>query len=301
MGYYVNKVFEYIKNPEKLKFFLLNHGLGKLMPDKLYLNIMFKMKIGHSIDWNSPKGFNEKLQWLKVHEHFPERTKLVDKFAVRSYISENIGEKYLIPLLGVWERFEEIDFDTLPNQFVLKCTHDSGGVVICKDKRKFKIDEARKFISRRLRKNFFKNGREFPYKNVTPRIIAEAYMEDESGVELKDYKLMCFNGRVRCSFVCSNRNLSTGLCVNFYDEDWKPMPFERHYPRNPVEIKRPTQYEHMVELAERLARGIKFVRVDFYEIQDRIYFGELTFYPGSGMEEFSPEEYDYLLGSWLEL
>lgn len=301
MGYYADKAVEYIKNPVKIKLFMLNHGLGRLLPDKTYLNAMFKIRVGRSINWDNPKSFNEKLQWLKIHEHFPERTLMVDKYEVRDYIRQKIGEEYLIPLLGVWDTFDQIDFDSLPERFVLKCTHDSGGVVICKDRKTFKKKEAETFFSIHLKRNYFKSGREFPYKNVKPRIIAEAYMEDDSGVELKDYKLMCFNGKVRCSFVCSNRNLSSGLCVNFYDENWKPMPFERHYPRNPVEIARPVQYDRMVELAEQLAENMKFVRVDFYEIHGRIYFGELTFYPGSGMEEFTPEKYDYLLGSWIQL
>lgn len=301
MSYYCKKIKEYIKNPAKIKFFILNHGVGKMLPDKLYLNTMFKLKIGHTINWNNPKGFNEKLQWLKIHEHYPERTNLVDKFEVRKYISKVIGEQYLIPLLGVWDNFDDINFDSLPQQFVLKCTHDSGGVVVCKNKESWNFKEAKEFLSNHMKKNFYKSGREYPYKNINPRIIAEKYMEDESGVELKDYKLMCFNGHVKCSFVCSNRNLKTGLCVNFYDKEWKPLPFERHYPRNKSEIPKPLQYNQMVYLAEYLSTPFKFVRVDFYEIGNKVFFGELTFYPGSGFEEFTPEEYDYMLGDWLEL
>ena len=301
MKSYGKKIADYIKHPEKIEYYLLKHKIGEIVPDKIYLSRMYKIRIGHKINWKNPQGFNEKLQWLKLNEHFDERTRLVDKYDVRCYIKDIIGEKYLIPLLGVWNSFDEIDFSALPDKFVLKCTHDSGGVVICDDKDTFDFIAAKKKLSKNMKKNFYKVGREYPYKNVKPRIIAEEYMVDESKTELKDYKLMCFNGKVKCSFVCSNRNLKDGLCVNFYDDKWKPMPFERHYPRNPVEIKKPENYTEMVELAEKLSENIKFVRIDFYEINGKVYFGEITFYPGSGFEEFEPEKYDYLLGSWIKL
>lgn len=207
----------------------------------------------------------------------------------------------MIPTLGVWDSFDNIDFTNLPNQFVLKCTHDSGGIVICRDKSTFDTQSVKKKMTQCLKTNYFWGTREWPYKNVKPRIIAEKYIEDNKQGELKDYKLMCFNGKVECSFVCEDRYKDTGLKVTFYDADWNVMPFERHYPRNSVLCERPKKYDLMVELAEKLSENIPFVRVDFYEVQGKVYFGEMTFYPGAGFEEFNPPEWDKKLGDWLVL
>lgn len=272
-----------------------------MLPDKLYLGIQYKKRIGRKLNLDNPKSFNEKLQWLKLYDRNCDYVKLVDKYLVKEYLSRKIGEKYVIPTIGVWDCVDQIDFDALPNQFVLKCTHDSGGVIVCKDKRTFDVDKAKKTLKKSLRRDYFYHGREWPYKKVKRRVIAEQYMVDDSGYELKDYKLMCFNGQVKCSFTCSNRTCKGGLYVNFYDKNWIPMPFERHYPKNPKEIDKPISYDKMVELAEVLSKGIPFVRIDFYEIEGNPYVGELTFYPGSGFEEFIPEEWDDILGDWIDL
>ncbi|WP_186431543.1 ATP-grasp fold amidoligase family protein [Clostridium sp. BSD9I1] len=266
-----------------------------------FIKKMYKKKFNKEFNLENPQTFNEKLQWLKLYDRNPLYTKLVDKHEVRKYIAKTIGKEYLIPLIGVWDRFNDIDFSKLPNQFVLKCTHDSGGLIICKDKNKLNIDVAKEKINKSLRRNYYYHSREWPYKNVKPRIICEKYMVDESCVELKDYKFMCFNGEVKCSFVCLNRNSPNGLNVDFYDMNWKPMPFERHYSSSGVLIPKPKNFNKMVQFAERLSKDIPFVRVDFYETNGLLYFGELTFYPGAGFEEFTPEFYDYLLGSWIEL
>lgn len=277
------------------------------MPDVLYLKLLWHRIMGGRLNLRNPVTFNEKLQWLKLYDHNPFYTILVDKYAVRQYIAEKIGEEYLITLYGVWERFEDIDFSKLPDQFVLKCTHDSGSVVICRDKQKFDVEQVRIIINRYLKRNYYYRGREWCYKNVKPRIMAEQYLEEEfnsdTGIakDIIDYKLMCFHGKVKCSFVCTNRNTVAGLNVNFYDSDWKEMPFERSYPRNPVSIEKPTRYEDMVSLAEILTRDIPFGRVDFYQVKERIYFGEITLYPGSGLEKFTPESYDSYVGKWLNL
>lgn len=280
---------------------LLKIVLFRIMPDKMFLKYKFYRKMGKKLDLDKPKTFNEKLQWLKIYDHNPLYTNLVDKYEVRKYISKIIGEEYLIPLIGVWDNFQQIDFSKLPNQFVLKCTHDSGGVVICKDKEKLNIEEAKKKINSSLKRNYYYACREWPYKNVKPRVICEKYMVDESGVELKDYKFMCFNGEVKCSFVCLNRNSKNGLNVDFYDMNWKLMPFERHYPSSGTAIPKPKNFNKMIKFTEKLSKGIPFVRVDFYETNGQMYFGELTFYPGAGFEEFTPESYDCLLGSWIQL
>jgi hypothetical protein len=226
---------------------------------------------------------------------------MVDKYAAKKYLSDAVGAEYVIPTLGVWDTFQDIDFATLPDQFVLKSTHDSGGVVICNDKSKFDYAAAKRKIRKSMRTDYAMISCEWPYKNIPRRIIAEKFMVDDSGRELKDYKLICFNGKVKCSFTCSNRNKPGGLYVNFYDMDWNPMPFVRHYPRNPVEIAKPTCFDEMIRIAEVLSRDIPLVRIDFYQVQGRPYVGEITFYPGSGMEEFTPEEWDFTLGSWIEL
>lgn len=272
-----------------------------VVPSKLLLKLKYQALMKSKLNINSPITFNEKIQWLKLYDKNPVYTNLVDKYEVRKYISNTIGEEYLIPLIGVWNKFEEIDFSELPNQFVLKCTHDSGGVIVCKDKSNLDIEKAKKKINSALKRNYYYSGREWPYKNIRPKIICEKYMVEESGAELMDYKFMCFNGEVKCSFVCLNRNLQTGLNVDFYDMEWNRMPFERHYSSSGTAILKPKNFDKMVEFAGKLSKNIPFLRVDLYEINARLYFGELTLYPGSGFEEFTPESYDYLLGSWIKL
>lgn len=276
-------------------------NIKNLIPDKLYCSLLYKRSIGKKLNIKNPKTFNEKLQWLKLYDRNPLYTILVDKYRFREYIADKIGQEYLIPLLGVWDNFEDIDFSKLPNQFVLKCTHDSGGQVICKDKSKLNIEEAKNIINKSLQRNYYYNGREWPYKNVKPRIICEKYMVDKSGTGLKDYKLMCFNGKVKCSFVCLNRNTPNGLNVDFYNVNWSPMPVKRHYPCSGTFTPRPKNYNKMIFCAEKLSKDISFARVDFYEINNQLYIGEITLYPGSGFEEFTPESYDELFGNWLKL
>jgi hypothetical protein len=277
--------------------------LFKFIPDKPYLQICYRLKTHKKLNLKNPQTFNEKMQWLKLYNRKPEYTDMVDKYKVREYISKKIGEEYLIPLVGgPYYRVDEIDIDKLPNQFVLKCNHDSGSIVICNDKSKFDFEAAKKKLDYCLRHNFWYLGREWPYKNVKPCIVAEKYMVDESESELKDYKLMCFNGKVKCSFVCTNRNRDNSkLNVTFYDTEWNRMPFERHYKPSVYNIEQPVCYNKMVVLAEKLAIDIPFVRVDFYEIAGKIYFGELTYFPGSGFEKFKPNEWDKKLGDWISI
>lgn len=278
------------------------HGKYNSMSDEEYLKRKFKMKVGYELNLSNPRSFNEKIQWLKIHDRNPQYAKLVDKYEAKKIVSKKWGEKYIIPTIGVWNNFNEIDFQKLPNEFVLKCTHDSGGVVICYDKEKLDFNSAKIKIEKCLKHNYYFSGREYPYKDIKPRIIAEKLMvSDNENRDLNDYKLMCFNGKVRCSFVCSNRFGDGSLYVNFYDEDWKPMPFIRKYPKNPKEILKPHCYDDMVRLAEEISKEIPFLRVDFYECQGAIYFGEFTFYPGSGMEWFDPVEWDYKLGNMIIL
>lgn len=280
--------------------FLGTTPLTRWLPDTLYLKHQYHAFIGHKLNLSSPIGFNEKLQWLKLYNRDPFQKTLVDKQAVKEYIAETIGEEYVIPTLGVYAHFDDIDFDTLPDQFVLKCTHDSGSTVVCNNKATFNTAAARKKLTKKLKQNLFWWGREWPYKDVQPQIIAEAYMEDANG-RLDDYKFMCFNGQVKCSFVCTDRFSDKGLHITFFDPDWNVMPFERSYPAVKEGLPKPSQYEKMVELAQTLSKGIPFVRVDFYEADGKIYFGEMTFYPGCGFEAFQPEQWDKTLGDWITL
>lgn len=276
-------------------------GINNLLSDSVFLKKKFKFTLGYDLDLDNPVTFNQKLQWLKLYDRNPAYVQMVDKYAVKQYVSAKIGEQYVIPTLAVWERAEDITWYELPDRFVLKVTHDSGGYQICTDKRSFDRAKVIAAIKRSLRRNYYLVQREWPYKDVPRRIIAEQYMEDKGRGELLDYKFMCFGGKVKCSFVCSDRSNGRGLKVTFYDRDWNLMPFQRHYTRCTEPIPKPENYDLMIEIAEKLSDGIPFVRVDLYEIEGKVYFGELTFYPGSGFEEFTPFSYDEMLGTWITL
>lgn len=288
----------YFINPKNLIILLMQKNIIKISDEK-FLKLLYKMKFKKELDLNNPKTFNEKIQWLKLYDRKDKYTIMSDKHAAKEYVSKIIGKEYIIPTIGVWEKFEDIDFSKLPEEFVLKCTHDSGTVIICKDKSKLNLKKIRKKINKNLKRKYYYTGREWPYKNIKPKIIIEKYLKDSK--EPKDYKFMCFNGKVKCSFVCSNRRGKDGLKVDFYDLQWNKMPFERHYPNSKEDIKKPKNFNLMIKLAEKLSFGIPFLRVDFYEINGRVYFGELTFFPGSGFEEFTPAKYDRILGDMLEL
>ena len=289
---YFTLLFEYLL--EKLKI--------KRMDDKRYLSFQFYRIMGKKLNFDNPITFNEKLQWLKVYDRKNYYTNLVDKANVKKIISKMIGNKYIIPTIGVYDNFEDIDFSVLPNQFVIKCTHDSGGLMICKDKNKFDYKKCKKKIKKSLKTNYYYAWREWPYKNVKPRIIIEEYMDDGINSQLNDYKMMCFNGKVKCSFVCSERdNYNDGLAVTFYDLDWNIMPFRRHYRISNKKIQKPQNYNLMISLTEKICKNIKFARVDWYEINGKLYFGEITFFPGAGFEEFEPYEYDIIFGNMIDL
>jgi hypothetical protein len=298
----ISALYNLAKKPRKVIRVLGDKGLLNWIPDKQYLKLVYWGETGKRLNIIDPKSFNEKLQWLKLNDRKPEYRIYVDKYAVRSYIAETIGEEYLIPLIGVYDKVEEIDWDSLPDKFVLKCTHGSGSNIICPDKNKLNIEEAKKKLKKWMNKNWYWFGREWPYRNVKPRILCEKYLVDESGKELIDYKFMCFNGEVKCIFVCSNRNSPLGLNIDIYNVDWNLMPFGRpNSPRTGVKIPKPRNFNKMIEFAEKLAKDIPFIRVDFYEVDGHLYFGELTFYPTSGFGKFTPEYYDDILGSWLKL
>lgn len=271
--------------------------IRRRIPDSLYLRIRYYFQTGHMLHLNHPKTFNEKLQWLKIYNRDPEYVKMVDKYAVKDYVSKKIGEEYVVRCYGVWESAESINFGLLPDKFVLKSTHDSGSVFICTDKGKLNIDELRSEISRWQKRDVYHWAVEWPYKGVTPRIIAEEYLADN----LKDYKFFCFNGRVKCFKVDFNR--FSRHQANYYDRNLHILPFgESLYPPDyEKNIEFPGNVERMIDLAEQLASGIPFVRIDFYNINGKIYFGEITFFPASGFGEFTDESWNLKLGEWLKL
>lgn len=263
---------------------------------------MYRRCMGKKLNLKNPQTFNEKLQWLKLYNRNPEYTKMVDKYEVKKYVADKIGEEYIIPTLGVWNKFEEIDFDTLPQQFVLKTTHDSGGVVICRDKSSFDYEAAKKKLNTSLKNNFYYMGREWPYKNVKPRIIAEKYMEDSATKELRDYKLFAFDGVVKALFIASDRqNPNEDTKFDFFDSNLKHLDFTNGHPNATVTPAMPESFEEMKKLAEKLSEKIPHLRCDFYEINGKVYFGELAFFHWSGFTPFNPDEWDKTFGDWLKL
>jgi len=276
--------------------------LRSVAPDEWYLKNEFKIRLGKKLDLKNPKSFSEKLQWLKLYDHNPLYTRLVDKYKVKEYVAEKIGEQYVIPLLGVWDRFDDIDFSKLPEQFVLKCNHDSGNVFVCRDKSCFNYADCRKGLERSLKRNYYYFGREWAYKGVPRKIIAETYMEDEETKELRDYKFFCFDGKVKAMFVASDRLVpNEEVKFDFFDPQFNRLNFRQGHPNSKILPAKPKNLELMIELAEKLSSSIPQVRVDLYEINSKVYFGEMTFYHFGGLTPFVPEEWDYTFGKWITL
>ncbi len=280
---------------------LTETGLLDILPDKAFLKLRYRAAMGKKLRLKNPETFNEKLQWLKLYDRDPRYTVLVDKYACREEIAGIIGKQYLIPLLGVWDRAEDMDFDRLPEQFVLKCNHDSASVVICRDKETFDKEAARKKLTGKLKRNLFRWGREWPYKNVKPRIICEKYLSD-SGNPPADYKIHCFGGQPKFILVCADRFSDGGLTEDFYTPQWERMEVKRpHLPNAAQPQTQPPELPEMLRLAAKLAENIPFVRVDFYVVEGHIYFSEMTFFPACGFTAFEPDGYDRLFGQWLPL
>lgn len=293
----------YIQNPSKL-FFRVGRGTFlRLLSDEQYLKLLFKANLGYPLDLENPQTFNEKLNWIKLYDRKPIYTTMVDKYEAKRYVASIIGEEYIIPTLGVWDRFEDIDFDALPDQFVLKCTHDSGGLVICRDKSKLDIEAARKKINRSLRTNYYLLGREWPYKDVRPRIIAEKYMTD-NGSDLRDYKFFTFDGEPQFMYVSEGMDNHETAKVSFYSLDGELLPFHRidYKPFDEV-IELPNGYENMLAVCRAITEKIaaSFVRIDLYCISGTTYFSEITFAPCGGFVPFDPKEWDKRLGDLVKV
>lgn len=297
----LSKLAKYVKNPWRLYCAAATRGLTRLVPDKLHLKAMYRGTIGSWPDLDNPQSFNEKLQWLKLHDRNPLYITLVDKYAVKQWVADRIGAEYVTKTYECWESVDSIDLDTLPERFVLKTNHDCGGVAICRDRATFDFDAAKRLLNEHLHTNYFWRTREWPYKNVKPLVFAEEYLEPGAGeTDLTDYKVMCFGGRVCCEFTCTGR-ADGDLRVDFFDTEWNHLPFTRHYPNASASPGAPKHLTEMLVMAERLAEDIPFVRADFYEVAGELYFGEMTFYPNSGFEQFNPKEWDARFGSWIVL
>lgn len=286
--------------PRRIALAVLMHTAA-IWPDKFFLKAKFRLRMGQQLNLKDPQSFSEKLQWLKIYNRNPEYTKMVDKFEVKQYVANIIGDQYIIPTIGVWDNVDDIDFDSLPEQYVIKCTHDSGSIYICKDKNTFNVKQVKKKLANGLKKNMFICGREWPYKNVKARIIAEKYIEDEQVHELRDYKFFCFGGKVKMFKIDFDR--FTEHRANYFDINLNLLPFgEADFPPKPEKsLDFPSQINKMFKLAEILSKDIPFLRVDFYQANNHVYFGELTFFPATGMGKWTDDKWDIELGSWINL
>lgn len=288
-----------------LKKIILNlkkHKVLDRLPDKVYLELMYYARMGKKLHLKKPKTFNEKLQWLKINDRKDIYSIMVDKYESKEYVSSIIGKKYIIPTIAVYDGVEDIDFDKLPKEFVMKCTHDSGGIIVCKNKKELNKEFAKVSLDYHLGISHFDSGREWPYKNVKPRIIVEKFI----GENLTDYRFYCFDGKVKFIYEYLNKCRDDGgkpepIYCNVYNRNWKERNFRCTYKPSPRKTKKPKNLNKMIEIAEKLSQKNKFLRVDLYNLNGKIYFGELTFYPGNGFARFYPEEADYKLGSMLNL
>lgn len=282
----------------------------KFLDDETSLRLLFWSVMGKKLNLESPNTFNEKIQWLKLHDRNPDYQRMVDKITAKEWAASRIGEEHIIPTIRVWDNADDIVLEDMPDQFVLKTNHDSGTVCICKDKKEFDFPKAKHRLKKSLNKNFFFQSREWPYKDIKPLIFAEQYIPsfDASGDDssrcrtggIVDYKFLCYNGVCKYLFTCTGRETGD-LRVDFFDLEWNHLPFERHYPNADIQIAQPKSLQRMIEIAEVLSKGIPFVRVDLYQDSEQIYFGEMTLYPGAGLEEFTPPEWDLVLGEPIDI
>lgn len=296
----LKRMIKAIKNPKIIMLYILEFKIFRIIPDDIYIGIKYRLCIGKRLNLNNPKTFNEKLQWLKLYDRKNEYTQFVDKYEVRKYIKKIIGKEYLIPLLGVYNSFDEIDFNELPEQFVLKPTHTSGNIYICKDKSRIDYVKLKKEVNMWLNIEYFWLHREWPYKNVKPRVICEKYMVDESGNDLKDYKFMCFNGKSKIIQLHTDR---FGNHRQYLYDIWgNLLEFNNIGYSNDNSLQLDTNITNkMIELAELLSKNIPQLRVDFYYANDKIYFGELTFFDSAGFTDFTPDKYNLILGNMIDL
>ncbi len=292
----------FLHHPKDIVFGIL-YRIAKFIPDERYVKWIYYLNLGRELNLKNPQTYNEKLQWLKLYYRRPEYTMMVDKYSVKDLVARTIGDQYVIPTIGVWESFDEIDFSKLPNRFVLKTTHGGGGcgVVVCRDKNSFDVESAKKKLNHSMSENDYARTREWPYKNVRRRIIAEEFVEgSDDANDLPDYKFFCFDGEVKALFVGTERGTGD-VKFDYYDAEYNHLDLVQYHPMSAHPLPKPQCFELMKELAAKLSKGIPHVRVDLYESKGKVYFGELTFYHHGGIVPFHPESWDYTFGSWLTL
>ncbi len=291
-----------IKHPRYILSFLLVYFSHLIKNDEWYVKTRYRLYVGEKLDLDNPQKYNEKLCWQKLYDHNPLYTVMVDKYAAKDYVGNIIGFKYIIPTIGVWYNPNEIEWDNLPNQFVLKTTHDSGGVIVVKDKSKLNKEEAISKLNRCLKMDNYAITREWPYKNVPRRIIAETYMEDSKTQELRDYKFFCFDGEVKALFISQDRGkINTEVKFDYFDSDFNHLDIHQYHDSGTTIPEKPLCFEEMKHLASLLSKGLPQVRVDFYEVDGRVYFGELTFFHHGGIVPFYPDKWNYIFGDWIKL
>src|SRR5574344_263989 len=276
--------------------------VDRLIPDDVFLKTKFYLKMGYRLNLNDPKTYNEKLNWLKMYDRRPIYTYMADESKAKEYVRGIIGDEYIIPTLQVWNTPDEINLDSLPEKYVIKCNHDSGSVFLCTDKKKFNLDNVKKKLRRILKTNYFWFGREWPYKNIERKIFAEKFMVDESCYELKDFKFFCFDGEPKFMFVAKDRHKEgEETKFDFFDMDFNHLPVKNGHPNSNPPYNKPDAFEKMKEIASKLSQGIPQVRVDLYDINGKIYFGEMTFFHWSGLVPFEPAEWDKKFGDYIKL
>lgn len=296
----IERIIQLLVHPSDILLLLARKGIIP-MDDKKYMQKCFKKVMGYELNLENPQTFNEKLQWLKLYDRNEKYTQMVDKYEFKYYVTNIIDECHVIPTIGVWNNFDEIDFDTMPDKYVLKCTHDSGGVVIVKNNRILDKQAVRKKLEKSLKHNFFWGGREWPYKNVKPRIIAEQYLEVFEDRELVEYKIFCFNGIPQIVLVCKGNAHGEGRTNDFFYINFEHIPVKGTYPNSRENIEKPAEYEKMLELAKKISSGIPQVRVDFYLADGKIFIGETTFFHDGGYCKFDPPEWDMKFGQMIDL
>lgn len=298
----VRRTKHFIENPSRMLTKLMVRHCPELVPDKQYILYLWEQKMDYPLDLKNPRTFNEKLQWLKLYDRKPEYTTMVDKYRVKQWVADRIGEEYVIPTLAVYQSVDEIDLDKLPDQFVLKCNHDSGGVFICKDKSTFDLKTVKEKLARALKINYFYAWREWPYKNIKPQIFAEAYLEDTITHSMSDYKFFTFGGKVKVMFIATDRNNpDTETKFDFFDSEFNHIDVKNGHPNADTPPSKPKCFTEMIQLAETLSKGIPHVRCDFYEINGKVFFGEMTFFHWAGLVPFDPPSFDRKMGDWLDL
>ena len=298
---FYNAIHSLFHDPKHfLAAILYRYGSG--LPDATYLRWMYYLECGHRLNMDAPLRYNEKLQWLKLYYRNPVWTTMVDKYRVKELVSEKIGKQYVAPCFGVWEKAEDIEWEKLPNQFVLKTNHDSGnnGVFIIKDKSQIDKSQITLRINKSLKRDTSIPGREWPYKDVKRCVFAEEYLEDATG-ELRDYKFFCFDGEVKYLFIATERQSGGEVKFNYFDADFSDLGIVQLHPMSGKPIEKPALFEQMKALASKLSKGLPEVRVDLYEVNGRIYFGEYTFFHHGGMVPFHPDEWDFIWGEQIHL